>query len=478
MPKITFLGAGSTVFSKNVLGDCMLSKPLEDSVISLYDIDPKRLEESRHMLTAINNNLGGKAKIEAYCGVENRKEALKGANYVVNAIQVGGYDPCTITDFEVPKKYGLRQTIADTLGIGGIFRALRTIPVMLDFAHDMEEVCPNAWFLNYTNPMAMLTGAMLRMTGVKTVGLCHSVQVCASTLLNELNMEYDDTVQWKIAGINHQAWLLELTKNGEDLYPEVKRRALLKNAGKLPQPSIEEMLEKAKKRFGDDPIPQEFIDRITKAHDDYEKKGIHGDMVRLELMRRFGYYITESSEHNAEYTPYFIKSQYPELIDQFNVPLDEYPRRCIRQIKNWEEREAKVFADPHLSHTRTREYASYIMEAMETNVPYKIGGNVLNNGLITNLPRNACVEVPCLVDASGVTPCFIGDLPEQCAALNRTNINCQLLTIEAARTLKKDYIYQAAMLDPHTSSELPIDKIVALCDDLIEAHGDWLPHFE
>ena len=244
MPKITFMGAGSTVFSKNVLGDCMLSAPLSDSVIALYDIDPQRLEESRRMLNAINNNLEGKATIEAYCGVENRKAALKGADYVVNAIQVGGYDPCTITDFEVPKKYGLRQTIADTLGIGGIFRALRTIPVMLDFAHDMEEVCPNAWLLNYTNPMAMLTGAMLRMTSIKTVGLCHSVQVCASTLLNELNMDYDQTVQWKIAGINHQAWLLELTRDGVDLYPEVKRRALLKNQGKLPQPPLEEQLAK------------------------------------------------------------------------------------------------------------------------------------------------------------------------------------------------------------------------------------------
>ena len=478
MPKITFMGAGSTVFSKNVLGDCMLSAPLSDSVIALYDIDPQRLEESRRMLNAINNNLEGKATIEAYCGVENRKAALKGADYVVNAIQVGGYDPCTITDFEVPKKYGLRQTIADTLGIGGIFRALRTIPVMLDFAHDMEEVCPNAWLLNYTNPMAMLTGAMLRMTSIKTVGLCHSVQVCASTLLNELNMDYDQTVQWKIAGINHQAWLLELTRDGVDLYPEVKRRALLKNQGKLPQPPLEEQLAKLKARYGDEPVPQEAIDHVTRAWEDYDKRGIHGDMVRLELMRRFGYYITESSEHNAEYTPYFIKSQYPELIERFNVPLDEYPRRCINQIRSWKEREAKLFADPRLSHTRTSEYASYIMEAMETNVPYKIGGNVLNNGLITNLPRNACVEVPCMVDASGVTPCYIGDLPEQCAALNRTNINVQLLTIEAARTLKKDYIYQAAMVDPHTSSELPIDKIVAMCDDLIEAHGSWLPHFE
>ncbi|MBR3928178.1 MAG: alpha-glucosidase/alpha-galactosidase [Clostridia bacterium] len=436
MPKITFMGAGSTVFAKNVLGDSMLTPALAESVIALYDIDADRLRESELMLSAINNNLGNKAKIETYLGVENRKEALRNANYVVNAIQVGGYDPCTIIDFEIPKKFGLKQTIADTLGIGGIMRALRTIPVMIDFGHDMEQVCPDAWLLNYTNPMAMLTGAMLRMTNVKTVGLCHSVQVCASGLLTQLGMEYDDSVQWKIAGINHQAWLLELTKDGKDLYPEVKKRALERNA-----------------------------------------KEKHWDMVRLELMRRFGYYITESSEHNAEYTPYFIKDKYPELIDKFNIPLDEYPRRCINQIEDWKKRRDTLINDPHLTHERTHEYASYIMEAMETNKPYKIGGNVLNNGLITNLPRNAVVEVPCMVDKSGVTPCYIGDLPEQCAALNRTNINVQLLTIEAARTLKKDYIYQAALLDPHTSSELDIDDTIKLVDALIEAHGDWMPKF-
>lgn len=434
MPKITFMGAGSTIFAKNVLGDSMMTPALRDSAIALYDIDPARLAESKLMLDAINQNAGGKATIETYLGVEKRREALAGANYVVNAIQVGGYEPCTVTDFEIPKKYGLRQTIADTLGIGGIFRALRTIPVMLDFARDMEAVCPDAWLLNYTNPMAMLTGAMLRLTGVKTVGLCHSVQVCAEHLLKGLGMPYDEAVQWKIAGINHQAWLLEITRDGQDLYPEIKRRALART----------------------------------------EK---HGDMVRYEIMRRFGYYVTESSEHSAEYTPWFIKSRYPELIDRFNIPLDEYPRRCVRQIAEWEERRDELTQNPSLTHERSREYASYIMEAMETNRPAKIGGNVLNSGLITNLPSSAAVEVPCLVDKSGVAPCFIGDLPEQCASLNRTNINVQLLTIEAARTLKKDCIYQAALMDPHTSAELSIDDTIALCDDLIEAHGDWLPKF-
>ncbi|MDR3085512.1 MAG: alpha-glucosidase/alpha-galactosidase, partial [Christensenellaceae bacterium] len=263
MPKITFMGAGSTVFAKNVLGDAMLTKSLEGSAIALYDIDPVRLGESQKMLENLNQNFGGKATIQAFCGVENRKAALRGANYVVNAIQVGLYEPCTVTDFEIPKKYGLRQTIADTLGIGGIFRALRTIPVLLDFARDMEEVCPNALLLNYTNPMAMLMRAVLGHTGIQAVGLCHSVQVCAERLLQGLQMDYDEGVQWKIAGINHQAWLLEITRDGQDLYPEIKRLAEMR----------------------------------TEKHD---------DMVRYEIMKRFGYYVTESSEHNAEYMPYFI----------------------------------------------------------------------------------------------------------------------------------------------------------------------------
>jgi len=434
MPKITFMGAGSSVFAKNVLGDSILTPALEDSVIALYDIDGTRLAESEAMLKAINANNGGKAHIEAYLGVENRRDALRGANYVVNAIQVGLYEPCTVTDFEVPKKYGLRQTIGDTLGIGGIFRALRTIPVMLDFARDMEAVCPDAWFLNYTNPVPILAAALLRMTTIKSVGLCHSVQVCAPVLLEKLDMPYDERVQWKVAGINHQAWLLEVSRDGKDLYPEIKRRALAR----------------------------------TDKHD---------DMVRFEIMRRFGYYVTESSEHSAEYVPYFIKSRYPELIDAFNIPLDEYPRRCVHQISQWKERSHELTRNPLLTHTRSHEYASYIMEAMETNQPYIFGGNVLNNNLIPNLPAECVVELMCVADKSGVTPCYAGRLPEQCAALNRTNVNVHLLTFEAARTLKKDAVYQAALMDPHTSAELSIDDIIALCDDLIEAHGDWLPRY-
>ena len=449
MPKITFMGAGSTVFARNVLGDCMCRESLKDAHIALYDIDKERLMESEYILNVINKNINnGRAKITTYCGVRNRRAALKDTDFVVNAIQVGGYDPATIIDFEIPKKYGLRQTIADTLGIGGIFRALRTIPVMLDFARDMEAAAPNAWLLNYTNPMAMLTGAMLKATNVKTVGLCHSVQVCVKSLLSSLELDHSPErlakVQSKIAGINHMAWLLELTEDGKDLYPEIKK----------------------------------ISDKKVKAWRKAKKEDKSGNMIRLEMMKRFGYYVTESSEHNAEYAPFWIKSNYPELIDEWNIPLDEYPRRCINQIERWKKQYEELRNDPKLSHTLSHEYGSGIMEAITTGKPYQIGGNVMNNGLITNLPADAVVEVPCLVDKNGIQGTFIGALPTQCAAMNMTNINPQLLTIEAALTLKKERIYQAAMLDPHTAAELSIDDIVKLCDDLIEAHGDMLPKYK
>ena len=436
--KVTFMGAGSTVFSKNVLGDIMCTPEIQRCDIALYDIDATRLEESFLMLQNINKNVNeNRAVIKTYLGVENRREALAGADYVVNAIQVGGYDPCTITDFEIPKKYGLRQTIADTLGIGGIMRALRTFPVLDGFMRDMEAVCPNALFINYTNPMAMLTGYIQRTSPIRSIGLCHSVQGCAKGILHTLGMDYNDRYQWKIAGINHQAWLLEIHDDkGNDLYTEIKRRSL---------------------EMGTD-------------------KG--EDRVRRELMHRIGYYITESSEHNAEYCPWFIRSRYPELIDRFAIPLDEYPRRCVNQIKDWETRRDSLVHNAELTHERSCEYASMIMEAMVTNKPIKIGGNVLNTGLIDNLPSDACVEVPCLIDASGIQPTHIGRLPVQCAAMNMSNINVQLLTIAAGMTHKKEYIYQAAMMDPHTGGELSIDDIWHLVDDLIEAHGDWLPKFE
>jgi alpha-galactosidase len=438
MAKIIFMGAGSTVFARNVLGDAMGTPVLADSEIALYDINPERLKQSEAILTAINRGKGGKADIKSYCGGENRRAALKGADFVVNAIQVGGYEPATVTDFEIPKKYGLRQTIADTLGIGGIMRALRTIPVLEDFSRDIEAVCPDAWFLNYTNPMAMLSGFLQKYTGVKTVGLCHSVQVCSETLLTSLGM--DDKLPGrieKIAGINHMAWLLEIKdKDGNDLYPEIKKRAAEKN-----------------------------------------KREKHGDMVRFDYIEKLGYYCTESSEHNAEYNPFYIKAKYPELIEKFNIPLDEYPRRCIKQIADWTSEHQSLVEKSELPHERSHEYASYIMEAMITGTPYKIGGNVLNRGLIENLPDGCCVEVPCLVDRNGVTPCYAGNLPLQLAAMNMSNIGVQLLTIEAAFTRKREHIYHAAMMDPHTAAELPLDDIRKMVDELIAAHGSLLPAY-
>ena len=441
--KITFMGAGSTIFARNVIGDCMCVESLRDATFALYDIDAQRIEESRTILEAIRKAKGGYGKIECYVGVENRKEALRGARFVVNAIQVGGYDPCTIIDFEIPKKYGLRQTIADTLGIGGIMRALRTIPVMEDFAHDMEEVCPDALLMNYTNPMAMLSGYIQRYTNVKTVGLCHSVQTCSEWLLKRLGLE--DKLEGRrelIAGINHMGWLLEIyDKDGNDLYPEIRSR----------------------------------VDAFLAAP---TKEGISPDRVRMEYIKHFGYYCTESSEHNAEYNMFYIKSKYPELIDKYEIPLDEYPRRCIKQIAEWKEEYAEMLKNGVKEHNRSHEYASHIMQSIVENKPYEIGGNVINKGhLITNLPEDACVEVPCLINGQRIHPCHVGALPVQLAAMNMTNINVQLLTIEAARTKKLEHIYQAAMLDPHTGSELDIDTIKKMVDELIEAHGDYLPKY-
>ena len=430
--KLTFMGAGSTVFSKNLIGDTMLCPEFHDMEVALYDIDEVRLEESYLLICKMNESINeGRAKVEKYLGVENRKAALKDANFVVNAIQVGLYDPCTIIDFEIPKKYGIEQTIGDTLGIGGIMRGMRTIKVMKEFAADIEEVCPDAWLLNYTNPMAIITGYMQRYTKVKTVGLCHSVQVCVPYLLQKLGMdEYQGNYIEKIAGINHMAWLLSITdKKGNDLYPEIRKRAKQKNA--------------------------------TEKHD---------DMVRFDYIDKFGYYCTESSEHNAEYNPLYLKIGRPDLVEKFNIPLDEYPRRCINQIERWGKQYEELMSGGNVEHKRTGEYASYIMRAITTNKPFVIGGNVINNGVIPNLPKEACVEVPCLVNSSGITPTYAGELPLQLAAMNASNIYPQMLTIEAAATGDRQTLYRAALMEPSTAARLSTDEIISLCDELIEAH--------
>ena len=427
--KIVFIGSGSIIFVKNLIGDCLLTPCLADAEYALLDIDAEKLALSERMLQRLNESVNsGRARIRAYT---SQKEALRGADFVISAIQVGGYQR-VVPDFESPAKYGLKQTYADTLGIGGIFRGLRTVPVMQDIVRDMMEVCPDAWLLNYVNPMAIITGAMLKSTGVKMVGLCHSVQVCASDLLSGLGMPTDH-LRYKIAGINHQAWLLELEQNGADIYPEVRKRA-------------------------------------------FARKDIHPDMVRYEIFRRFGYYVTESTQHTAEYTPYFIKRAYPGLAERYGVKTEMYRDWGNSQQEYWSH--ARKMENEPLTHTRTKEFASYILEAMTTGVPFEIAANVLNHGYIENLPQGCCVEVPCVVDAAGITPRRMGRLPEQCAALNRTNINVQELTIEAALTHKREHIYHAAMLDPHTAAELSIPDIIALCDEMIESNAGWIGNYE
>ena len=427
MAVITLIGAGSNIFAKNVLGDCMLTPALKGSTIRLFDINEMKLDLSARLIRMLNEKLAAECVVEATL---DRREALAGADYVFNTIAVGAYDPYIKADFEIPQKYGLEQTVADTLGIGGLFRGLRAIPVMLDIAKDMEMLCPDAWLLNYTNPMAIVTGAVQQATRIHCVGICHSVQVCAKELLEPLGISTEG-VSWRIGGINHQAWLLELRKNGEDIYPLVKEKA-------------------------------------------FSRRDDHTDKVRYEIMRRFGYYITESSSHNSEYLPYFHKKSYPEIKELYHLPTDGY--------KNWDQGKAQYWREINdliesgsLSHTRSREYASHILEAMETDIPYVIAGNVLNSGrFIPNLPDNACVEVPCLVNANGIQPLYFGNLPEQCAAINRTNINMQLLTIEAGLTGIRDRVYQAAMLDPHASAELSIDDIISICDELLELNKPFL----
>ena len=434
--KITFLGAGSTIFVKNILGDCLLAEGLPSFEIALLDIDEERLNDSFVLISALRDKYKPAVTVKKYLAVDDKQteEAFAGANYVINAIQVGGYEPCTVTDFEIPKKYGLRQTIADTLGIGGIFRGLRTIKVMKEYAKVMERVCPNALLLNYTNPMSIIAGYMQRYTKIKTVGLCHSCQVVISHINESLQLKELENAKYTLAGINHMCWLLTLEdKDGNDLYPLFK---------------------------------QKFNEVAPK-----------GDLVRLEIMNRFGYYNTESSEHTAEYHPYFIKKDHPELIERYNIPLDEYIRRCIVQIEGWKDLREKIMLPENVKHERSHEYGSRIIEACETGVPYKIYGNVQNNGLITNLPANACVEVPIMIDENGLNPCVVGDIPDQLAGLNMTHIAVHNMVIKAAVTGEKQYIYQAAYLDPHTRDQLTLDEIKNLCDDLIEAHGDWLPKF-
>ena len=438
MTKIAFIGAGSTVFAKNLIGDILSFPELSEVTLSLMDIDPERLRTSEIVAHKMADFFGAKPEIEATL---DRRRALDGADYAISMFQVGGYKPSTVIDFEIPKKYGLRQTIADTLGIGGIMRGLRTIPVFLDISRDMEELCPNVTFLQYVNPMAMNCWAINRASKIRTVGLCHSVQGTAKVLSDDIGVPYDE-INYVCAGINHMAFYLRFEHNGEDLYPRLHQSLEEKSYGR--------------RHFG------------------------FADHVRYEVFRRLGYFVTESSEHFSEYVPWFIKRDRPDLIEQYEIPLDEYIRRCELQIAEWEFWKA-AFERGELTdiqHERSHEYGSLLIHSMETGQPRIVYGNVSNDELIDNLPKGCCVEVPCLVDKNGLQPVKIGMMPPQLAALQQTNINVQALVVEAALTQKREHIYHAAMLDPHTAAELSLDQIWALVDELIEAHGDMMPRYQ
>ena len=460
MTKVSFIGAGSTVFAKNLMGDIWSYPELADATICLMDIDAKRLKQSEQVSRHVIKALGNKPRVEV---TTDRREALQGADYVICMIQVGGYEPATVIDFEIPKKYGLRQTIADTLGIGGIMRGLRTIPALIDIARDMEALCPDALLINYANPMCMNQWALNRATDIAAVGLCHSVAGTAHELARDIGIPYDE-INYLVAGINHMAFYLKFERrdSGEDLYPLLHR--VCEDGGPPPH-----------------------------------------NRVRYEMLKRLGYFVTESSEHFSEYVPWFIKAGAPDLIGDFNIPLDEYIERCKAGVISWQllekaEADGRIPTREEILHAlrdvntdgkewtvrsvldlnkveRSVEYGSLIIHSMETGEARTIYGNVANDGIIDNLPAGCCVEVPCLVDANGIQPTRIGSLPPQLAALMRTNVNVQELTVEAALTGKREHIYHAAMLDPHTGAELTLDEIWALVDELIAAHGDYLPQY-
>ena len=440
--KIAFIGAGSTVFMKNIIGDALQKTALSNATLALMDIDPRRLGESALVARKIVETLGVDARIETHA---NQRQALDGADFVIVAFQIGGYEPATVTDFEIPKRFGLRQTIADTLGVGGIMRGLRTVPHLWKICEDMLAVCPHALMLQYVNPMAINTWAITaKYPQIRQIGLCHSVQGTAAELAHDLELPVDE-IRYRAGGINHMAFYLEFEHRQADgswldLYPALKQGY---QDGRFPKPN--------------------------------QANARCPNKVRYEMLMRLGYFVTESSEHFAEYTPYFIKRGREDLIEKFGIPLDEYPKRCLEQTQAW-----KVQADAYAKTGRieispSKEYAATIMNSIVTGEPSLIYGNVANHGNIAQLPHGCAVEVPCRVDASGIVPGVVNDIAPQLIGLMRTNVNVQELTVAALLLESREHVYHAAMLDPHTAAELDLGQIWALTDALIEAHGEWLP---
>ena len=441
-PKIAFIGAGSTVFMKNIIGDVLHRPALKGATVALMDPNPERLAESAIVAGKLSATLGASAKIETYA---DQKKALQGADFVVVAFQIGGYEPSTVIDFEVPKKYGLRHTIADTLGVGGIMRGLRTVPHLWKLCEDMMQICPDAILMQYVNPMAINTWAIsAKYPKIRQVGLCHSVQGTAEELARDLDMPIEK-IRYRAAGINHMAFYLNFEERMDDgsfrnLYPDLLQGY----------------------RDGRFPKPSHWNPRCP-------------NKVRYEMLTRLGYFVTESSEHFAEYTPYFIKEGRQDLIEKFGIPLDEYPKRCIEQIAKWKKQSDAFKSAEKIEVEESHEYASSIMNSVWTGEPSVIYGNQRNNGCITSLPDDCAAEVPCLVDENGIQPTFVGELPQQLTALMRTNINVQELTVHALMTENREHIFHAAMMDPHAAAELDLDQIWAMTEDMIAAHGSMLP---
>ena len=442
LPKIAFIGAGSTVFLKNLIGDVLMRKQLQNAHISLMDIDPSRLEDAYHLTGKIISTLNISATVSKHL---DQREALDGADFVIVAFQIGGYEPCTINDFEIPKKYGLRQTIGDTLGIGGIMRGIRTVPHLLSICQDMTELCPQAIMLQYVNPMVINCWALSALyPKINVVGLCHSVQGTAKDLAEDLDIPLD-SIRFKCAGINHMAFYLsfeEVLRDGtyRDLYPQLMSG--YKN--------------------GDIPKPNSWNPRCP-------------NIVRYEMMKRLGYFVTESSEHFAEYVPWFIKHQRSDLIEQYEIPLDEYLVRCEEQIDKWKAQSESYRGNNPIELDPSHEYASDIINSVWNGDPSVIYGNVPNNNLITNLPDDCVVEVPCLIDRNGIQPVQIGQLPVQLAALIKTNLNVQELTVKAIVDENRENIFHAAMMDPHTAAELDLQQIWDMVEELLKVHGEWIP---